>query len=137
MSSGSEELKITPHKSKYKVKLFAISDPELSEDVVLHPTAIESINIIQDFESCFQPIVQICCVLPPMVLDFINTHQETMSFILRLQEIDCLSSNINTIDDNFNDESIITTESKKTSFILETLKERFNQAKKKISLNIK
>ena len=44
--------------------------------------------------------------------------------------------NIEDIDDNFNDESIITTESKKTSFILETLKERFNQAKKKISLNI-
>ena len=107
MSSGSEELKITPHKSKYKVKLFAISDPELSEDVVLHPTAIESINIIQDFESCFQPIVQICCVLPPMVLDFINTHQETMSFILRLQEIDYLSSNVNTIDDNFNDNGAV------------------------------
>lgn len=44
--------------------------------------------------------------------------------------------NIEDIDDNFNDESIITTESKKTTFILETLKERFNQVKKKLSLNV-
>ena len=40
------------------------------------------------------------------------------------------------IDDDFNNESIITTESKKTSLLLESLKERLNQAKKRINLDI-
>ena len=40
------------------------------------------------------------------------------------------------IDDDFNSESIITTESKKTSLLLEALKERLNQAKKRINLDI-
>ena len=40
------------------------------------------------------------------------------------------------IDDDFNSESIITTESKKTSLLLESLKERLNQAKKRINLDI-
>ena len=80
--------KLVLHKSKYIVSKFALNGPDFPEMVDLIPQSIRQIYIIQDFDNCIQPIFQIQVTLPPLVIDYINTHKSDVSFYLRFKEID-------------------------------------------------
>lgn len=92
--------KLVLHKSKYIVSKFSLNGPDFPEMVDLIPQSIRQIYIIQDFDNCIQPIFQIQVTLPPLVIDYINTHKSDVSFYLRFKEIDYMRAEENYTVDN-------------------------------------
>ena len=87
-TSSTSSSQLTRHKSRYKVTKFALKIEGQEEPISLHPVCINQIIIMQDYDNCIQPIFLVKAVLPPMIIDYIDTHISTVSFIIRLQLID-------------------------------------------------
>lgn len=79
---------ISKHKSRYKIDKFALKIKEQVEMIELNPICIKEVVVVQDYDECIQPIFQIKAVLPPLIIDYINTHKDTTNIFIRLQRID-------------------------------------------------
>ena len=79
---------ISKHKSRYKIDKFALKIKEQVEMTELNPICIKEVVVVQDYDECIQPIFQIKAVLPPLIIDYINTHKDTTNIFIRLQRID-------------------------------------------------
>lgn len=99
-NTTNDPYKLVLHKSKYIVSKFALIGPDFPEMVDLIPQAIRQIFIIQDFDNCIQPIFQVQVTLPPLVIDYINTHKSEVSFYIRFKEIDYMRAEENYTVDN-------------------------------------
>ena len=93
-TSSKKEQDLQPHMYRYKVVTFTIETPK-DEDyreqkylIPLDPTCIRVIKLIQDFDTAIHPIFEITAVLPPPVVDYINTHINDIKFILRIDMVD-------------------------------------------------
>lgn len=108
---------LSPHKSKYRVATFSLMSPEFEEPVELNPIAINKILMVHDYDTCIQPIIKIECVLPPLVIDYINTHKSIVSFCIRFQKYDYIKAadsfeadkafTPNGVEDIFNDKFVL------------------------------
>lgn len=87
-TTSTSSYQLTRHKSRYKVTKFALKIEGQEEPISLHPVCINQIIIMQDYDNCIQPIFLVKAVLPPMIIDYIDTHISSVSFIIRLQLID-------------------------------------------------
>lgn len=107
--SGSENIyKLARHKSKYKVKQFAIISDDFPEPLELNPIGINKIFIIHDYDNCIQPILQLQVVLPPLIIDYINTNKSKISFLFRFQIIDYVNAAENfMMDQDFKSNGVI------------------------------
>ena len=108
---------LSPHKSKYKVSKFTLMFPEFTEPIEMNPIAINRLLMVHDYDTCIQPIIKIECVLPPLIIDYINTHKSTVSFYIRFQKLDYIKAadtfeadkaySPNGLEDIFNDKFVL------------------------------
>lgn len=106
-NSMSEENKLVRHKARYIVSKFALKLDGEEEMIELNPVCINEIVIMQDFDDCIQPIFQIKAVLPPLVIDYLNTNKSTTSIFIRFRRLDFNSgSDIIKLDKTINRDGI-------------------------------
>ena len=93
-SSTKKDQDLQPHMYRYRVVTFTIETPK-DEDyreqkylIALDPVNIRTIKLIQDFDIAIHPILEITAILPPPVIDYINTHMNDIKFILRIDMVD-------------------------------------------------
>jgi len=95
--SKEKEPSLTSHKAKYKVASFKLISTEFKEPIELLPASVTKIIVVQDFDSLLQPVMELKVILPPLIIDYINTHRNMVSFFLTFQQQDYLSARENWI----------------------------------------
>jgi hypothetical protein len=102
-STAKQEPELQSHMYRYKVVTFTIENTkdedykEYNYMIPLDPVSIKVIKLVQNFDIDIHPIFEITAVLPPPVVDYINTHMNDIKFILRIDMIDFVTPNNNMV----------------------------------------
>ena len=106
--SQSKEPTLTSHKAKYTVSSFKLISTEFKKPIELNRICISKIILVHDYDNLLQPVMEIKAILPPLLIDYINTHRNMVSFFLTFQQVDYLSAQQNFTPTSDFDENGIT-----------------------------